>query len=389
MINSKLLVTLAQKLINQPSITPQDCLCQDIIACYLKKLNFYTELMCFQDTQNIWAYRTGSSNISTKQQCTLLFLGHTDVVPAENTQDWKYPPFSGCVHNGILYGRGASDMKGAIAAMLVAVKNFVEKYPNHKNRIAFLMTSDEEGTGLNGTVKVIESLLNRKEQIHYCIIGEPSSRSKIGDVLKNGRRGSYTGKLKIHGISGHTAYPQFLKNPIHLAIPALLTLLNNTTWDTKTSLLFPATSIQFTNIYTNSTKLFSNMTPNQLIVNFNFRFSDQTSVQKIKQNINNILSYYNLTYDIDQENTSEPYWSAPGTFTKVVIDIIKHYQKIKPILETTGGTSDGRFIKQMGSEIVELGALNQTIHKIDECIYLTDLYLLSSIYLNIMKKILV
>lgn len=383
------LVILAQQLIKQPSITPNDHSCQNIIARYLKKIDFYIESMCFDDTHNIWAYRKNRNHISSlKEQSTLLFLGHTDVVSPGNTQDWKYPPFSGSIHNGVLYGRGASDMKGAIAAMIIAVKYFVAQHPNHKNRVAFLITSDEEGTGLNGTIKVVQSLLARNEHINYCIIGEPSSQIKIGDVIKNGRRGSYTSRLTIYGISGHVAYPQFLKNPIHLVIPALLDLLNNTVWDLETSLLFPSTSLQFTNIHTDYDKLTNNITPNKLILNVNFRFNDQSSVKNIKQKINKVLLSHNLTYNIDQENISEPYWSQPGILTNITIDIIKHYQKINPILSTTGGTSDGRFIMKMGSEILELGALNYTIHKTDECIKLTDLHMLSCIYLAIMKKIL-
>lgn len=383
------LTALTQKLINQPSITPNDHACQSIINSYLKKLDFYTEFMCFKETSNIWAYRTGSNKTIPKKQCTLLFLGHTDVVSPGNVQNWKYPPFSGTIHNNILYGRGACDMKGAIAAMLIAVKDFIKKYPNHKNRIAFLLTSDEEGSGLNGTVKVIQALLNREEHIKYCIVGEPSSQFKIGDMIKNGRRGSYTGRLIIHGIQGHVAYPQFLNNPIHTAIPAIVDLLNNTTWDQKKSLLFPPTSIQITNIYTDSNISISNVTPNQLILNFNLRFNDQSSVKSIKQQIHKTLLFYNLIYDIDQESISNLYWSTPGKLTNTVINVIKDYQKTHPVLTTTGGTSDGRFLIKMGAEIIELGALNHTIHKINECISLADLHLLSCIYSKIIQKILI
>lgn len=382
------LIALAKKLIKQPSITPNDYLCQDIITRYLKKLDFYVESMCFNDTQNTWAYRKGSKKKSLEEQNTLLFLGHTDVVSPGNPKYWKYPPFLGSIKNGILYGRGAADMKGAIAAMLMAVKCFVKKYPNHKHRIGFLITSDEEGTGLNGTCRVIESLLKRNERIDYCIIGEPSSQFTVGDVIKNGRRGSYTGRLTIYGSSGHSAYPQFLKNPIHLMIPVLSELLNKTVWDKEKSSLFPSTSIQFTNIYTDSNIFLNNITPNKLTLNFNFRFNDQSSIKKIKKNIDKVLLLHNLTYKISCESISEPYWSFPKKLTNVVIEVIKYYQKINPALETTGGTSDGRFVIKTGAEIIELGALNNTIHKIDECISLTDLYLLSRIYLKIMIKIL-
>lgn len=383
MINE--LVKLTQQLINQPSITPYDGLCQTIIAKYLKKLNFYIETMNFDDTHNIWAYRKGYTKPLKKY--TLLFLGHTDVVSPGNTQNWSYPPFEGTIKNNILYGRGASDMKGAIAAMLVAAKYFIKQHPNHQGRLAFLFTSDEEGSGANGTTKVINTLLNRNEQIEYCIIGEPSSEFKIGDVIKKGRRGSYNGTLTIYGESGHVAYPQFLKNPIHLSIPILSKLLN-TIWDTKKSTLFSPTSMQITNMHTDTIYKTNNVTPNKLVLKFNFRFNDQSSVYTIQKKIKKILTDHHLVYHIDSETISAPYFSNKGKLTDITIKTIKHYQKIIPKLETTGGTSDGRFIMQMKSEIIELGALNSTIHKIDECIKLIDLELLSIMYLEIIKKLL-
>lgn len=384
MINE--LTKLTQQLITQPSITPYDGFCQAIIAQYLKKLNFNIEHMNFHSTHNIWAYRKGF--LKNFKEHTLLFLGHTDVVSPGKIQDWSYPPFSGIIKKNILYGRGASDMKGAIAAMLVATKYFIKQHPQHRNRIAFLFTSDEEGAGLNGTMKIVDILLNRHERIEYCIIGEPSSELKLGDTIKNGRRGSYTGRLIIYGSQGHTAYPQFLKNPIHLSVPALSDLLN-TSWDSKDSVLFPPTSMQITNIYSDPINNNNNVTPNQLILNFNFRFNDQSSMYIIQNHIKQILSTYNLVYNFDFKTVSEPYFSMPRKLADIVIDTIKCYQKITPQLKTTGGTSDGRFIIKMGSEIIELGALNCTIHKINECINLTDLELLSVIYLKIMEKILI
>lgn len=383
MINE--LIQLTKQLIKQPSITPHDCLCQTIISKYLEKLGFYIEPMNFDNTHNIWAYRNG--HLKQSKKYTLLFLGHTDVVSPGNLQDWDYSPFLGTIKNNILYGRGASDMKGSIAAMLVATKYFIKQYPNHQGRLAFIFTSDEEGSGINGTVKVVNSLLNRNEQIEYCIIGEPSSKTKIGDIIKNGRRGSYNGTLTIYGSQGHVAYPQFLKNPIHLSIPILLKLLNNV-WDSKNSKLFPPTSFQITNIYTNSLEKTNNITPSKLILKFNFRFNDQSSVYTIQNNIKKILTDHHLIHHIHSESISNPYFSITGKLTNIVIKTIKYYQKITPKIETTGGTSDGRFIISMGSEIIELGALNSTIHKINECINLTDLELLSIMYLDIIKNIL-
>ncbi|ADV33900.1 succinyl-diaminopimelate desuccinylase [Candidatus Blochmanniella vafra str. BVAF] len=385
------LIELTKKLINQPSITPKDHNCQNIIACYLKSLKFNIELMNFYDTHNIWAYRNGQHKQKQQHTTTLLFLGHTDVVSPGNTQNWKYPPFSGLINNGVLYGRGASDMKGALAAMLIAAQHFIQRHPNHKKKIAFLFTSDEEGSGKNGTIKAVQQLIERNEHIEYCIVGEPSSQNKLGDVIKNGRRGSCTGKLIIQGSSGHVAYPQFLINPIHLTIPMLFDLMN-IKWDQKNSIIFPKTSIQITNINTVPANCTThNITPDQLILNFNLRFSDQSSIKSIQNNINKILSMHSLNYHIYWDPCiSEPYFSNPGKLTNVVTNIItKHYHyNIIPRLETTGGISDGRFIAKTGSEVLELGALNHTIHKFNEHIKLTDLKLLSYFYFKIMEKML-
>lgn len=370
---------LTIKLINQPSTNSQHHGCQDIIINFLEKLHFKIEPMKFEDTMNIWAYR------GKKQQYkTLLFLGHTDVVTPGDLQDWNYPPFSGLIHNNILYGRGASDMKGALASMLIAVKNFIQKYPDYLGRLAFIITSDEEGSGKNGTKKVVETLMKRNEKIDYCIVGEPSSHTKIGDTIKNGRRGSLATKLKIYGIQGHVAYPQFARNPIHLALPALSTLLT-TIWDQKSSVFFPPTSIQITDINTNNIN--DNIIPNQIKLNFNFRFNDQSSINSIKKNMNKILKYHKLIYHIDFKISAEPYLSKNGKLADTVTNIIKDYQKIIPTVETTGGTSDGRFINKMGTEIIELGALHHTIHKANECIHLKDLKKLNIIYQKIIEKI--
>lgn len=384
MINS--LISLTKDLISHPSITPNDHHCQNIIINYLKPLNFYIEPICFHDTHNLWAYRYGLKK-KYQEPYTLLFLGHTDVVSPGNIKDWIYPPFLGLVHDGVLYGRGASDMKGALAAMLIATKKFITQHPNHTERIAFLITSDEEGNGLNGTTKVIESLMARNERINYCIVGEPSSKFRIGDIIKNGRRGSYTGILTIQGSSGHVAYPQFLTNPIHLINPILSELLT-IQWDQNQSVLFPPTSMQITNIQSIPNNISNNITPNQLILKINFRFNDQCSIYNIQKKMHQVLSNYHVNYQIDWINPSLPYFSNPGKLSKIVTEVIKFYQKITPTLETTGGTSDGRFISKTGAEIIELGALNNTIHKANECINIADLELLSYIYLGIMKKIL-
>lgn len=373
-----LLQKLTIKLINQPSINLKNNNCHKIIISFLEKLNFKIELINFKDTINIWAYR------GEKKYKTLLFLGHTDVVIPGDLHNWKYPPFSGLIHNHILYGRGTSDMKGALAAILIAIKNFIKKYPNYPGRIALIITSDEEGSGTNGTIKVVNTLIQRNEKIDYCIVGEPSSDFKIGDVIKNGRRGSLTVILKIYGIQGHVAYPQFSKNPIHLALPILSQLLI-TKWDQNPSKSFPPTTIQITDINTNNKN--NNVIPNQIILNFNFRFNDQFFINNIKQHINEILKSYKLTYHINFKLYAQPYLSKPGKLIEVVVHTIKDCQKITPKIETTGGTSDGRFVARMGTEIIELGAIRHTIHKANECIRLTDLQSLNTIYQKIIENL--
>lgn len=369
---------LTIELINQPSIHPKHRGCQKIITNFLKKLHFKIELMNFNDTINIWAYR------GYNQHKTLLFLGHTDVVTPGDLNAWSHPPFSGFIHDNILYGRGASDMKGSLAAMLIAVKNFIKKYPNHPSRLAFIITSDEEGSGINGTKKVVEKLMQRNETIHYCIVGEPSSHLQIGDIIKNGRRGSLTAILKIYGTTGHVAYPQFSQNIIHLILPMLSTFLN-IQWDHNLNASFPPTTIQITDINTNNNNI--NVMPEKIILNFNFRFNDKSSANNIKQYIHEILIRNKLKYHIDFETSAEPYLSIPGKLTDITIQAIQNYQKIKPKIETTGGTSDGRFIAKMGTEIIEFGALHHTIHKANECIHLTDLKLLNLIYQRIIENL--
>lgn len=374
------LISLAQRLIQQPSLNPSHHNCHEIIADYLKKINFNVELMRFDHTLNIWAFHSSKA----QPTCTLLFIGHTDVVDPGDLQCWDYPPFSGLIHNNTLHGRGAVDMKGALAAMLVAANNFINQNPNYPGRIAFLITSDEEGSGINGTKKSVESLIARNEHIDYCIVGEPSSEHQLGDVIKNGRRGSIIGQVTIHGSQGHVAYPQFSKNLIHSVIPALTDLIN-TTWDQEKSILFPPTIAQITNIHSNKNN--NNVTPHTIILNFNIRFNDKCSIDDIKKYTHKIFTYHALIYNIDWELSAKPYFSNPGKLTNVVINAIRYYQAFKPRLETTGGTSDGRFIAAMGTEVIELGARNHTIHKVNEYIDLTDLKLLHSIYQKIIEDL--
>ncbi|URJ24999.1 succinyl-diaminopimelate desuccinylase [Candidatus Blochmannia ocreatus (nom. nud.)] len=384
-VRTESVITLAQKLIQQPSITSTSCNCHKIINNYLQQLNFKIEFMKFKDTINIWAYHNGNRKNKYIKTHTLLFLGHTDVVTPGTLKNWKYPPFSGVIHDNILYGRGAADMKGALAAMLIAAKNFVHNNSDYPGKIAFLITSDEEGKGTNGTIKVVQSLLKRNEKINYCIVGEPTSQNKIGDVIKNGRRGSLTATLTILGIQGHVAYPQFSKNPIHSIIPAISDLLN-TKWDQINNTLFPETTMQITNIISNNNNN-NNIIPNEVTLQINLRFNTLTSVNNIKKQIHKILQSNNLNYNINWQLHAEPYFSKPGKFTNIVINIIKDSQKFTPVLETTGGTSDGRFVAKMGSEIIELGALNCSIHKFNEHIHIKDLKILQFLYQEILEKL--
>lgn len=368
---------LAQQLIQQPSVSPNDHGCQTILINRLKKLGFSIEVMPFDDTANLWAYHG-------EQGETLAFAGHTDVVPAGATQNWRYPPFSPTLNNGLLYGRGAADMKGSLAAMIVAAERFIIDFPNHAGRLAFLITSDEEAKATNGTVKVVDKLMKRKEQIDYCIVGEPSSQVKLGDIIKNGRRGSLTAKLTVQGTQGHIAYPHLANNPIHNSLPFLSELVNKK-WDVGNA-FFPPTSMQISNIHAGTGS--NNIIPGELVIQFNFRFSSELTEQQIRQQVEAILKKYQLNYKIEWSLSGHPFLTEKGKLINIVSQVIEQNCGYQPQLSTDGGTSDGRFIAKMGAQIVELGPLNETIHKVNECVSVVDLQKLSLIYQKIMQKIL-
>ncbi|SNC59153.1 succinyl-diaminopimelate desuccinylase [Sodalis endosymbiont of Henestaris halophilus] len=366
---------LAQQLIKCPSISPEDAGCQVIISARLKALGFVIEPMPFGDTLNVWAWHG--------QSCTLAFAGHTDVVPVGETQYWDNPPFEPTLRDGMLYGRGAADMKGSLAAMVIAAERFVVQYPDHPGRLAFLITSDEEAAAQNGTVKVVEKLRERKERIDYCLVGEPSSSRQVGDVIKNGRRGSLTAKLVVQGVQGHVAYPQLADNPVHNAMNALKELVE-TQWDDGND-FFPPTTMQIVNI--NAGIGSNNVIPGELQVQFNFRFSNKLSDVIIRQRVESIMQRHKLRYQLDWSLSGQPFLTASGKLLNAAVRAIEQYQKLTPRLETTGGTSDGRFIAGLGAEIVELGPVNATIHKINECVRAADLQLLSSIYQRIIEQL--
>ncbi|WP_343153805.1 succinyl-diaminopimelate desuccinylase [Buchnera aphidicola (Mindarus keteleerifoliae)] len=371
------IVKLARKLISIPSISPLDLGCQEIIANRLRSIGFTIKHININNTSNIWAFRGKGK--------TLTFAGHTDVVPAGKKKLWKFPPFDAVIEKNILFGRGAIDMKGALAAMIIAAEKFVYLNPNHKNRISFLITSDEESNAIDGTKAVIENLISQKEKIDYCILGEPSSTKVIGDFIKNGRRGSITAHLKVFGIQGHVAYPKSFDNSIHKTIPFLFRLINHE-FDTGNN-FFPSTSIQIVKIRSDSNS--ENVVPDELSMVFNIRFSPVINVNEIKHFVEKILFKYRIKYSIKWKVSGYPFFTSPGVLTKTVTEAVQFVNKIKSRLSTSGGTSDGRFISLIGAEIVELGLINKTIHQVNEQVKIEDLSILSQIYQRIMDKLLI
>ncbi|WP_258086053.1 succinyl-diaminopimelate desuccinylase [Xenorhabdus bovienii] len=368
-------IELTQQLIKHPSVSPDDQGCQDILIQRLQNTGFTIERMPFGDTLNFWAYHgTGT---------TFALAGHTDVVPAGDTSKWQTPPFDPVIRDGMLYGRGAADMKGSLAAMVVAAERFVKANPDHPGRLAFLITSDEEASATNGTVKVVETLMSRHERLDYCLVGEPSSQQRLGDIIKNGRRGSLTASLTIHGIQGHVAYPQLADNPIHHSLPFLQKLVN-TQWDNGNE-FFPATSMQIANIQAGTGS--NNVIPGKLWVQFNFRFSTELTDTEIRQRVEEMLKKHNLKYDIDWWLSGQPFLTCKGELVDAVVESIEQCCGYKPEISTSGGTSDGRFIAKMGAQVVELGPINATIHKVNEGISVSDLQKLSLIYQRIMEQL--
>ncbi|MGL9720238.1 succinyl-diaminopimelate desuccinylase [Symbiopectobacterium sp.] len=366
---------LAQQLIKRPSLSPRDEGCQALLIERLKAVGFSIEKMDFGDTENFWAWRGEGK--------TLAFAGHTDVVPSGDASHWQHPPFEPTLRDGFLYGRGAADMKGSVAAMVVAAERFVQANPHHQGRLAFLITSDEEASAVNGTVKVVEALMARNERLDYCLVGEPSSTSKLGDVVKNGRRGSITANLTVHGVQGHVAYPHLADNPVHRAMEALNELVG-TEWD-QGNAFFPPTSMQIANI--NAGTGSNNVIPGELFVQFNFRFSTELTDDVIKARVAALLDRHQLNYTLNWNLSGQPFLTPPGDLVDAVVTAVEHYSEITPELLTNGGTSDGRFIAQMGAQVVELGPVNATIHKVDECVSAADLQLLSRIYQRIMEQL--
>ena len=368
-------IELAQQLIRRPSLSPDDAGCQALLVARLEAIGFTVEQMHIGDTLNFWATRG--------QGETLAFAGHTDVVPPGDANRWISPPFEPSIRDGMLFGRGAADMKGSLAAMVVAAERFVAANPQHKGRLAFLITSDEEASAVNGTVKVVERLMARNERMDYCLVGEPSSTEIVGDVVKNGRRGSMTANLTIHGVQGHVAYPHLADNPVHRAMPALNGLVA-TEWDQGNE-FFPPTSMQIANVQAGTGR--NNVIPGEFFVQFNFRFSTELTDQMIKDRVAALLDRHQLRYTLEWNVSGQPFLTTRGKLVDAVVNAVAHYNEIKPQLLTTGGTSDGRFIARMGAQVVELGPVNATIHKINECVKASDLQMLSRMYQRIMEQL--
>ncbi len=368
---------LAIDLIRRRSVTPDDAGCQPLLADRLATLGFIAEPMRFGDVDNLWLRRGDSGPL-------FCFAGHTDVVPSGPEENWLHHPFGAVVEEGMLYGRGAADMKGSIAAFVTACERFVATHPEHNGSIALLITSDEEGVAVDGTVRVIQTLEARNEKIDWCLVGEPTCTSRLGDVVKNGRRGSLNGKLRVKGVQGHVAYPHLADNPMHRAAPALaeLTLV---TWDQGNE-FFPPTSFQISNIHAGTGA--TNVIPGELEVEFNFRFSTEQTEAGLRDQVEELLEKHNLDYSIDWSLSGNPFVTEEGELLAATRDAIEQVCGITPEVNTAGGTSDGRFIAPTGAQVLELGPLNATIHKVDEAVYTDDLDALSLIYETVLGKLL-
>ena len=368
---------LSLQLLRQPSVTPVDHNCQTIMAERLAAVGFNIENMRFEDVDNLWARRGTSSPV-------FCFAGHTDVVPTGHLDAWESDPFLPEIRDGKLYGRGSADMKTALAAMVVASERFVKKHPDHKGSIAFLITSDEEGPSINGTIKVIETLEARNEKMTWCLVGEPSSTNTLGDIIKNGRRGSLNAVLTVKGKQGHVAYPHLAINPIHIASKAI-TELCDTVWDNGNE-YFPATTFQVSNIQAGTGA--TNVVPGTMTVTFNFRYSTEVTAEQLKQRVLDILDQYNFDYDIHWTLSGLPFLTPVGELVNAAKNAIKNVTGTETELSTSGGTSDGRFIAPTGAQVLELGVLNATIHQINEHVNIDELEPLAEIYEQILIELL-
>ncbi|MEA2079445.1 MAG: succinyl-diaminopimelate desuccinylase [Pseudomonadota bacterium] len=368
---------LVKDLVSCASVTPEDAGCQTLMLERLETIGFRSENLAFGDVSNFWARRGEHAPL-------LVFAGHTDVVPPGPLEQWHSDPFTPDIRDGMLYGRGAADMKGSLAAMITACEAFVAAHPDHRGSIGFLITSDEEGPAVDGTLKVVDHLVKKGEHIDLCLVGEPSSSQRAGDVIKNGRRGSLNGSLLVQGKQGHVAYPHLASNPVHLAAPALAELIG-IEWD-QGNAHFPPTSFQISNLQAGTGA--ENIIPGDLNVMFNLRFSTALTEQKIRERIHAILDRYQLDYTLEWRLSGEPFLTPAGELVDAAREAIREVIDIETMLSTSGGTSDGRFIAPTGAQVLELGPINATIHQVNECVAVTALDELSEIYRRILEKLL-
>ncbi|MCC7464250.1 MAG: succinyl-diaminopimelate desuccinylase [Gammaproteobacteria bacterium] len=368
---------LTLDLVSRASVTPLDEGCQDLMAARLEPAGFRVEKLRFGNVDNLWAVRGDGAPV-------LCFAGHTDVVPTGPLEEWRSDPFKPVVRDGALYGRGAADMKSGLAAMVTATETFVAACPHHRGTIAFLITSDEEGPSVDGTRRVVEELRARGQQIDWCVVGEPSSDQNTGDMIKIGRRGSLSGRLTVHGVQGHIAYPQAAENPVHTLAPALAELTSHV-WD-RGNEYFQPTSFQISNL--NAGTGAPNVIPGELKARFNLRYSPVQTLAGLKGTVEEILRRHRVRYTLDWYLSGEPFYTPPGELSEAVGAAVRAVTGRSPELSTSGGTSDGRFIAPMGAQVVEVGVPNPTIHKVNECVRLADLEALHAIYLDMLRRLL-
>ena len=370
-------IKLLKELVRRPSVTPDDAGCQDVLASRLEALGFECETMVFGEVTNLWARRGAESPV-------LCFAGHTDVVPPGAENEWNTDPFTPVVNDDMLFGRGSADMKSGLAAMIVALEEFIALHPEHKGSLAMLITSDEEGRARDGTLKVVETLQARDEHIDWCVLGEPSSQSQLGDIVRVGRRGSLSGMLTVKGMQGHVAYPQLADNPIGRFAPVLASLYS-TEWDQGNE-YFPPTSFQVVDIRAGVG--FPNVTPGELSARFNFRYSTEWTHEQLKAKVGSIFDAHAIDYELDWHLSGEPFLTEPGPLVDAVSEAVAAESGAAPELSTGGGTSDGRFISPAGTDVVELGPVNASIHKVNEHVSIADVVKLTAMYKRIMKLLL-